>query len=90
MENSYNTLLVRRIHDIETSKKMTHGFYSLSGKTSYRQNPWSLEAARLHVIMIVSLWNLACSQIPERLEKSKPKARGFETSRDFMVSPFSE
>ena len=30
----------------------------LSGKTSYRQISWSLEAARLGVILIVSLWNL--------------------------------
>ena len=34
------------------------GLYSLSGKTSYRQISWSLEAARLSVIMIVSHWNL--------------------------------
>ena len=34
------------------------GLYSLSGKTSYRQISWSLEAARLGFIMIVSLWNL--------------------------------
>ena len=34
------------------------GLYSLSGKTSYRQISWSLEAARLDVAMIVSLWNL--------------------------------
>ena len=34
------------------------GLYSLSGKTSYRQISRSLEAARLGVIMIVSLWNL--------------------------------
>ena len=34
------------------------GLYSLNGKTSYRQISWSLEAARLGVIMIVSLWNL--------------------------------
>ena len=36
----------------------TLGLYSLSGKTSYRQISWSLETARLGVIMIVSLWNL--------------------------------
>ena len=30
----------------------------LSGKTSYHQISWSLEAARLDAIMIVSLWNL--------------------------------
>ena len=34
------------------------GLYSLSGKTSYRKISWSLGAARLGVIMIVSLWNL--------------------------------
>ena len=33
------------------------GLYSLSDKTSYRQVSWSLEAARLDFIMIVSLWN---------------------------------
>ena len=32
--------------------------YSLSGKTSYHQTSWCLEAARLDVIMIVSLCNL--------------------------------
>ena len=30
----------------------------LNGKTSYCQISWSLEAARLDVIMIISLWNL--------------------------------
>ena len=34
------------------------GLYSLSGKTSYRQISWSLEAARLDVAMVVSLWNV--------------------------------
>ena len=34
------------------------GRYSLSGKTSYRQISWNLEAVRLDVIMILSLWNL--------------------------------
>ena len=33
-------------------------FYSLSGKTSYLQISWNLEAAGLEVIMIVSPWNL--------------------------------
>ena len=32
--------------------------YPLSGKTSYRQISWSLEAARLGVIIIAPLWNL--------------------------------
>ena len=34
------------------------GLYSLSGQTSYRKISWSLEAPRLDVIMILSLWNL--------------------------------
>ena len=34
------------------------GLYSLSGKTSYHQISRSLEAARLDVTIIVSLWNL--------------------------------
>ena len=34
------------------------GLYSLSGKTSYRKISWSIEAARLDVAMVVSLWNL--------------------------------
>ena len=34
------------------------GLHSPSGKTSYQQILWGLEAARLGVIMIVSLWNL--------------------------------
>ena len=38
--------------------EVIHGLYSLSGKTSYRQISWSLEAARLDVAMVVSLWNL--------------------------------
>ena len=33
------------------------GFYSLSGKMSYHMISWSLEAARLDVIIIASLWN---------------------------------
>ena len=36
-------------------KVWTQGPYSLSGKTSYRQILWSLEAAWLDGIMIVSL-----------------------------------
>ena len=34
------------------------GLYWLSGKTSYRQISWSLEAARLGAIMIASFWHL--------------------------------
>ena len=41
--------------------KEPQGLYSLSGKTSYRQISWSLEAAGLDVAMVVSLWNLVSS-----------------------------
>ena len=37
------------------------GLNSLSGKMSYRQISWRPEAARLDVLMIVSLWHLASS-----------------------------
>ena len=37
------------------------GLYSLSGKTSYRQISWSLEAARLGVMIIAPLRNLTGS-----------------------------
>ena len=51
----------------------------------------SLEAARLDVIMIVSLWHLTGISVAaevsvkfsERLEKSQPESRSFEASRDF-------
>ena len=67
---------------------MILGLYSLSGKTSYRQITWRLEAARLDIIMIVSHWNLTgISAALLRLEKSKPQSRGFETSRDLAVRP---
>ena len=63
------------------------GLYSLSGKTSYRQISWSLEATSLDVAMVVSLWNCCrgTCQISEQLEKFKPESRGFETSRDLAV-----
>ena len=55
---------------------------SLSGKTSYSQNPWRLKATRLVVFMIVSLWNLAGSaaEVPVKFQSdweslnSKPMA----------------
>ena len=65
--------------------------YSLSRMTSCRQMSWSLEAAWLGVIMIVTLCNLAGNccrgayQISERLEKSRPESRGFEISRNLAV-----
>ena len=70
------------------------GLYSLSVRTSYRQISWSLEVARLEVIMIVLLWIWQASrqrccrcgcQISERLAKIKPQSRGFKTSRDLAV-----
>ena len=39
----------------------TQGLYSLSVRTSYRQNSWSLGVAGLDGMMIVSLWNLTGS-----------------------------
>ena len=58
-------MLSRRSEDLSMASgagasrlSITLGLYSLSGKTSYRQISWSLEAARLCVIMIVSHWNL--------------------------------
>ena len=39
-------------------KLITSTLFTLFTKTSYRHISWSLEATRLHVIMIVSLWNL--------------------------------
>ena len=70
------------------------GLYSLSGKTSYRQISWSLEAARLDVAMVVSLCNLkgtSAAALPRYLPdfraigKFKPESRGSETSRDLAV-----
>ena len=53
--------------------------YSLSDKTSYRQISWSLEAARLDVIMIISLWNLAgISAAAKRSETFKHESCGFQ------------
>ena len=68
--------------------------YSLSVRASYRKIPWSLESARSDVVMIVSLWNLTnlsatllsrCLSNLERLEKSKPESRGFESLGDLAV-----
>ena len=57
-DNSYSRKCVCKCH-LQNGGYFVQGLYSLSGKTSYRQISWSLEAARLGVIMIVSLWNLA-------------------------------
>ena len=42
---------------ISSQYKNTLGLYSLCGKTPYRKISWSLEAARMYMIMIVSLWD---------------------------------
>ena len=42
----------------QSASEATLCLYSLSGKMSYRQISWDLEATRLGIIMIVSLWNL--------------------------------
>ena len=50
------------------------GLYSLSGKTSYRQISRSLEAARLGVVLIVSLWNftgISAAVLPRGLSNFK-------------------
>ena len=39
----------------ELHSSYNQGVYSLSGKTSYRQISWSLEVARLTLLIIVSL-----------------------------------
>ena len=40
------------------AQSQRQGLYSPSVKTSYRQISWSIEAARLDVAMVASLWNL--------------------------------
>ena len=54
-------------------------FYSLCGKTPYRQISWSFEAGIFEVITIYR------SDISEPLKKSKPESLDFETSRDLAV-----
>ena len=49
-------ITVTHLHErIVAVMEQTLGLYSLSGKMSYRQILWSLEAARLDVAMVVSL-----------------------------------
>ena len=77
------------IYSLDMIARYIQGLYSLSGKTSYRQISWSLEAARLGVIMNVSLWNLTAVEVPIKIEtdwkKIKPESRAFYTSRDLAV-----
>ena len=58
MSPIYGWLRQQQLTEVWIRNIGTLGLYSLSGKTSYRQISWSLEAARLGVIMIVWLWNL--------------------------------
>ena len=54
----FGILFIVVIFLVGSCDELTHilqGFYSLNEKTSNRQISWSLEAARLDVIMIVSL-----------------------------------
>ena len=66
--------------DISHKWNRIQDLYSLSGKECYRQIPRSLEAARLNVMIIVSLCCRGACQISERLIKSKPESRGFTRS----------
>ena len=64
------------------------GLYSLSSKTSYRQISWSLGAARLDVIMIVSPWNLTgAAEVPVKFQsdwKSQNPNLGASRLHDIM------
>ena len=57
---------------------------SVRDQKQSRQISWSLEAARLDVIVIVSLWNLT-GTLTVRLQKFNPVSLNFETSRDLAV-----
>ena len=62
------------------------GPVSTSDKTSYLKISCSLEAARLAVSNIASLWNLTdTSAVVLRSDYSKYKYRGFKTSRDLTI-----
>ena len=76
------------------SQYQNHELCSLSSKTSYRQISWSLEAARLGVILIVLLRNftgISAALLPKCLSnirairKSKPESHCLEFSQDFAV-----
>ena len=68
--------------------------YSLRSQTSYRLISWNFEAARLNVIMIVSLLNLSgilAAQLPmclsnfRAIKTFKSESCGFESSRDLVA-----
>ena len=78
MNRSWRQSPCRRITEDKSWKQYTHamapsmwyilslvscqGPYSQSGKTSYHQISWSIEVARLDVVMVVVLWYLTCSR----------------------------
>ena len=88
-------LLVQLIQFSSPPESHNLGLDALSGKTSYRQISWSLEAARFGFRLLHSPWNLtgtsaAALQISERCDNSNIQSRGFETSRDLVVNGLSE
>ena len=54
----YDIVVMLRILSVHKCICSLQGLYSLSGKMSCRQISWCLEAKRLDVIIIISLWNL--------------------------------
>ena len=93
----YAYLNVSITHSFWIAKPLATQFIigiTLGGKTSYHQISWSLEAARLDVAMVVSLWHLtgtSAAVLPRYLPnfraigKVHTESRGFETSRDLAV-----
>ena len=71
--------------DFPSASEVILGRYSLNGRTSCRQISLSLEAERLSVIMIVSLWNLTGFSAA-LLSKPRRENGGFETARDLVAS----
>ena len=57
----FRLIIIGAFIPIVSSSHEIPGLYSLNDQTSYRQISRSLEAPRLDVIMIVSLWNLTCT-----------------------------
>ena len=83
----------KQSHECQDTIDITQGIFSLSGRMSHLNISWSLEAARVNVIMIVSreIWQASrqgCSQgvcqISERL--SKPESRGFMIISKYLTT----
>ena len=71
---------------LDYSGEHLKGLYLLSGKTSYRQIVWSLEDARLGVIMILSLWNSASAEVPVKFQSDWKSLIPNLVARDFTKS----